>query len=255
MKKLLRMLAMLILMPIIVVASPVNASGKFLYQSDLDDNPAPDYPAVLTSGQVTIDSSFVVRIRIKTDTPDQTYAVFMQVGPVQRRANIILGTITTDDVGQCKAEFDLKDYDPQISTPRIIGPYFAILSPSKPLPEFDTSYPAFPNASPPEPGKIILMAGAPDSPNTNFALDLSYGYDNGYPAGVSLKEGEQIGDAISLAPGIYTVSERYQAGWNVPGIMISDPTFDSFPSGKFTVIVNVAPGETVTIRFKNTPQS
>ncbi len=255
MKKLSIILAMLILLSTIVSASPVNAQEKFLYQSDLDDNPSPLYPAVLTFGQVTIDSRFVVRVQIKTDTPDQTYVVFIQVGPVQRRANIILGTITTNQRGQCKAVFDLKDYDPQVSTPRIIGPYFAILSPNKPEPEFDTSYLAFPHSSPPEPGEIILMAGAPDSPDTYFALDLSYGYDNGYPAGVSLKEGQQIGDAISLAPGIYTVSERYQAGWNVPGIQINDPTFDSFASGKFTVIVNVAPGETVFIRFKNTPQS
>jgi hypothetical protein len=254
MKKLLLVSAAVVLLSIFAVAAPAGAGEKNVFQSDLSDNPGTDYPTTLANGEVTINPEFMAAVTIKTDAICQTYDVTMQVGPVNRRYNVRLGTISTNEEGSGRATFDLKDYDPEIATPRIIGPYFSISTPGKPLPEFDTSYVVFPNSGPPEPGRIILMAGAPAYPDASFSLDMSYGYDAGYPAGVSMKQGEEVGSLFTLMPGVYTITERYQSGWNLPNIIIDDPTSDSLRTGRFTVIVNVAPGETVTVRYINSPR-
>ena len=162
-----------------------------------------------------------------------------------------MGIVATNGEGVGKASFDLKYLDAQIANARVIGPYFAIYTPGKPLPEFDTSYPGL-SDTPPEPGKIILKADAPSNYDAYFIVNMSYGYDEGYPNGASLKWGDNV--TKTLMPAIYTVSECYQTGWNPPNIFIEDPTGDSYITGRFTVIVTVAPGETVTIRFANTPQ-
>jgi hypothetical protein len=178
----------------------------------------------------------------------------MDVGSKVYRYTVNLGTITTNHQGKGEACFDLHDYASQIPGPRVIGPRFMILTPgTPPLLEFDTSYEAFPSAPPPLPGRIIINLSASSNPDKQFSVDMSYGEPFGYPAGIAMYDGDQIGDEFDLIPGMHTVNEYFEPGWDLTSINIIDPTGGSYRSGR-TAVINLAPGETVEITFVNVPR-
>jgi hypothetical protein len=240
----------MVLTLVIIPAIPVGANDSNIYESFLSDNPAPACPDILNYGKVTINSEFIAQIEILTNAIDKTYGVIMEVGGIKHRYNVNLGTITTNGKGKGEARIDLKDYDGQITTRRVISPYFVIVTPGKPEPEFDTSYLVFADADPPEPGQIIVVAqNSPVTGDEHVGIDMSYGGRIGYPNGLVMYNGDQILSG-PLMPGIYTVTENVGSTYILESIDINDPSGDSFPCGR-TAIINLKPGETVTVTFNS----
>jgi hypothetical protein len=212
------------------------------------DNTLPAYPITLNYGKVTIDSQYQVKVQIQTDAFNQTFNVVMEEGAFVQRLRIALGQLTTNSKGLGQATYYLSDYDSKIPSPRVLAPGFAIYTPDKAFPEFDTSYPAYtgPGA---ETGKIIINVVAFDS-TEQFRVDMSYGYQSGYPNGIGMYSGDEFGSAYTLPAAIYTVTEYWEPGWSV-GTSINDPSGGSINCGR-TAVINLAPGETVTVTFTNT---
>jgi hypothetical protein len=254
MKKIIGLILIIMVLLLTILPSlPVVAEDSKFYESLLNDNPSPEYPDILKHGDVVIDANFVVKIDIKTDAINKTYNVLMDVGAPNHRYNVDLGEIITDKNGKCTAYFNLEDYDDQITTMLIIGPYFRIMSPDKPFPEFDTSYPVFVGASPPSPGQIIIETNNTPLVNNGdqfVVVDMSYGQMIGYPNGLRMYDGDQIASGFILMPGIYTVTENVGRYYNLESIDIDDPSGDSMPRGR-TAIINLKPGETVTVTFNS----
>ena len=244
---------MVAILALAAAAAPAGAERGYLFRSSLSDNPHPSYPTTLKHGEVTIDRNFMVDIDISTDTADQQYMVLMEVGAQLRRHGVRLGTITTDDTGEGKARFDLRDFGPQVTTPRVIGPYFVLLSPGKPLPEFDTSYLVFTNTHPPSPGRIVVVKHTSPTGANGFPVIMSYGAQIGYPNGLQMSDGFEVDTEFTLAPGKHTITEWPcpMPGWGLNSINIGDPSGGSFVSGS-TAVIDLAPGETVTVRLNNT---
>jgi hypothetical protein len=81
-------------------------------------------------------------------------------------------------------------------------------------------------------------------------VDMSYGPMIGYPNGLRMCDGDQIASGFILMPGIYTVTENVGRYYNLENIDIDDPSADSMPRGR-TAIINLKPGETVTVTFNS----
>jgi hypothetical protein len=104
-----------------------------------------------------------------------------------------------------------------------------------------------------KPGRIIVTNETiPASSAVYFHFALSYGAQVGHPDGLALRGGDQIDSGFTLAPGNYAVSETVPQGWELTNVVINDASGGSFSSGNLATIA-LAAGETVTIKFTNTP--
>jgi len=92
---------------------------------------------------------------------------------------------------------------------------------------------------------IIVEKDAPDGGLTAFGFAPSYGSD------FSLKDGETK-DSGALSAGTYTVTEILPAGWELDWIEFedSDPSTTNVVTDG-TAEINLAPGETVRVKFHN----
>ena len=102
-------------------------------------------------------------------------------------------------------------------------------------------------------GRIVLVNhNSPSGTPGSFDVTMSYGAQVGYPNGLKMTDGFVVDSGYRLAPGTYTVNETVPAGWQLE-IAISDPSGGSLSSGYLgQVIVDLAPGETVTVVLYNT---
>ena len=102
-------------------------------------------------------------------------------------------------------------------------------------------------------GRIILVNRLTNKENQpSFGFVLSYGNKVLYPNGIFLQDGQQIDSGFTLEPGTHAIVETVPANWNMPGIKIDDPSEGSHSSGS-TAMVDLSPGETVTVTFMNSP--
>lgn len=101
------------------------------------------------------------------------------------------------------------------------------------------------------PGRIILIKQTNPAGANGFLVTMSYGPQVSYPNGLQMSDGFQVDSGFILAPSIYTITELPTAGWSLTSIDINDPSGGSSSSGG-TATINLAPGETVIVTYKNT---
>jgi hypothetical protein len=105
-----------------------------------------------------------------------------------------------------------------------------------------------------KPGRIIFTNETiPGSSPVSFKFSFSYGAQVGHAEGASLHGGEQIDSGFTLPPGNYAVTETIPEGWKL-STSVHDASGGSFSSGN-SVTIALAAGETVTVKFSNTPQN
>lgn len=256
MKKIISVLiGVILVLSSILAASPISGKDeKKPYEAALSDNPVTT-DVVLAYGSVSIDTDLVIEMEILTNTPDRTFYARMEIGGALPSGRIIvpLGEIITDGEGKGVSYFDLKNYDKQVPTPRVIGPHFVISSWLNGPVEFDTSLLVFPYSlpSPRAFGRIVLInQTTPPVFDTSFRFIMSYGDIIAYPVGVQMTDDMTIDSGFVIPPGTYTICDLVPAGWYISDIDIIDPSGGSISKGIFATI-NLAPGETVTVTYCN----
>ena len=265
MKRLLSiLLASIMLLAIVAIGPAAGAVKKYIYEADVFDMPTgPGNPVnliVISYAHVTIDPDFNVEFNIKTDQLNSRLGASMMEGFGPYRHSVYLGQIVTDAEGNGKATFSLKaaNIDYQVPGRLVIEPSFRLFSfkwvTDRPNAlEAASVWPVYPLAPPPDKGKIVIRTVLPsDYEGPAPCFDLSW-----LPDPMEVILGVNCYSEADLMPRYYGITRHDLPGLTSRATIENLGSGDSFQLGTReawdrTLIVNLAPGEVVTVTYTYT---